>query len=493
MKMKYLYIVLSLASMAVLSSCGDFLKEASQDEFEPKNVESYQELLNGTGYSTITTLDPLTHIMTDDVMGCKANSYAYTETNIAYKAVFTWQSSMDATLQSQSITSATKSYQDIYKLIMTCNLVVENLDDVSGTKDEYNQTMGEAKALRALYYWYLVNMYAKPYNMAGTTPDKLLGVPLITKSEIKDEGPTRNTVAEVYAQIVKDIEDACTLLDQEKTNTVSLFRINYVAAHLLASRIYLYTENWDKVIEHANAALAGAPSLTDLNTYTFSNPNYPFNSTNEVLSKSFPEVIHINGAHLYDIPYAGTPICISTELINTFDDTDLRKTAYFYKQGSWSFYPYLLAKRGISEQDFAWRTSEIYLNRAEAYAAKFAAGDQTSGQKAVEDLNTLRKSRYKTGSYSAYVLTTAADLTTFLRAERRRELSLENPHRWFDLRRYGMPSIRHQWYDATGVSTYYTLKQGDPGYVLPIPTAAMTQNTNLVQNELAPERTAETE
>lgn len=494
MKKKYLNIILNIVIITIFTSCGDFLKETSQDEFEPKDVESYQQLLNGAGYGITITLDPLTHVMSDEQTGYAAYSYSYSEENLAYKDIYTWQSTMDATLQGKSLTKITRSYQDIYSLIMTCNLVIDAVNKVNGTDDEKKQTMGEAKALRAYYYWYLINLYAKPYNTAGTTPDHLIGIPLITSAEIKDDGPARNTVAEVYTQICKDIEDACTLLDQEKTTTVSLFRINHTAAHLLASRIYLYMENWDKVIEHANASLTDAPSLCDLNSYTLSNTNYPSRATNNVISKSFPEVMFIGGNGNYEINRSGgTPICVNSELANTYDASDIRKRIYFEAQGSWSKYPYLNAKHGSSEQEYVWRTAELYLNRAEAYAMKFKAGDSGSGVKAVSDLNILRKSRIASTSYTDYILGTADDLIAFIRAERRRELAMENPHRWFDLRRYGMASIRHLWVDAAGVHSYYTLKNSEAGWVLPIPTEALNLNTNLVQNELAPERTAETE
>lgn len=49
-------------------------------------------------------------------------------------------------------------------------------------------------------------------------------------------------------------------------------------------------------------------------------------------------------------------------------------------------------KAGSSERGFAWRTAELYLNSAEAYAEKFAAGDAASGAKAVNEINALRKS-----------------------------------------------------------------------------------------------------
>lgn len=81
------------------------------------------------------------------------------------------------------------------------------------------------------------------------------------------------------------------------------------------------------------------------------------------------------------------------------------------------------------------RISEAYLNRAEAYAQM--NGNET---KAIADLNTLR--RYRITDYQD--ITNVADLLQEIRQERRRELCFDE-HRWFDLRRYGMPSITHQY------------------------------------------------
>lgn len=39
-----------------------------------------------------------------------------------------------------------------------------------------------------------------------------------------------------------------------------------------------------------------------------------------------------------------------------------------------------MAKRGTQEQGFVWRTAELYLNRAEAYAGKYAAGIILAGK-----------------------------------------------------------------------------------------------------------------
>jgi hypothetical protein len=477
--------------IAVLTSCSDFLKEVSQDEFEPKTVTAYQELLNGVGYGTTTTFDPITEVLTDDVEGCQGASYYYNETNLAHLAVYSWQPDMYQSLADHKMTKLLESYQTFYKRIMTCNLVIEGLDDAEGTEEEKRQTMGEALALRAHYFFYLVNMYAMPYNTPETTPDALPGVPLVKAAEIKDEGISRSSVAQVYAQICQDIEEACRLLDGNKALPVGVFRINYVAAHLLASRVYLYMENWDKVIEHVNLALAGAPALCDLNSYQLSNMDYPTQANNHFISKDFPEVIFINGgARANGIVTEGTLIRVSDDLLDLYDATNDWRRSMFFQANSYMYYKNWMAKYGRSEQEYVWRTAELYLNRAEAYAAKYAAGEAAYGQKAAEDLNALRQNRLK--NFTPYTLTTAEDLMNFCHNERRLELCFEH-HRWFDLRRYGMPSIRHAWIDNTGVRSIYTLQKKDPGYALPIPQSALDLNVSLVQNQLSPKRVAEIE
>ena len=70
-----------------------------------------------------------------------------------------------------------------------------------------------------------------------------------------------------------------------------------------------------------------------------------------------------------------------------------------------------------------------------------------------------------------------------LTEERRKELCYEG-QRWFDLRRYGMPSIQHKWEGKV-----YTLTKNDPSYVLPIPTEVLQRNLLLEQNPFGPERT----
>ncbi|WP_431217460.1 RagB/SusD family nutrient uptake outer membrane protein [Puia sp. P3] len=136
----------------------------------------------------------------------------------------------------------------------------------------------------------------------------------------------------------------------------------------------------------------------------------------------------------------------------------------------------------------SFRSSEAYLNRAEAYAQKYlATGDASAAQSALSDLNALRVKRYDPSAYQPLGSMTADSLLRFCRNERRRELFSEG-HRWFDLRRYGMPSITHYYSPIAGTVQKYVLNGHDPQYTLQIPPTALLLNPNLSQNPAGPAR-----
>ena len=107
------------------------------------------------------------------------------------------------------------------------------------------------------------------------------------------------------------------------------------------------------------------------------------------------------------------------------------------------------------------------------------------------DLNKLRRNRI-TG-YQDVAISDPDLLLKEIRLERRLELTLEG-HRWLDLRRYGMPSIKHTWLPGVGMALQtYVLKEKDPMYTLPLPESVIGANPALTQNASAyePERKAE--
>jgi hypothetical protein len=128
--------------------------------------------------------------------------------------------------------------------------------------------------------------------------------------------------------------------------------------------------------------------------------------------------------------------------------------------------------------------AEIYLNRAEALIRRYKVNGQSGDlSQALSDLNILRASRYdkRNVSYVPVAISDADSLFRFCQQERRRELCLEENHRWVDIKRWGL-SITHNYIDASGTATKYTLASGSPVYALPIPYTAIDNNASLAQN-----------
>ena len=141
---------------------------------------------------------------------------------------------------------------------MGCNTILGYIDKVSGSQEVKNNLCGQAYVLRAYYYFLLVNYYGMPYNVGD--PKTNLGVPLKLVMDVNDGFMKRNTVAEVYDQIVKDLEVGIQLLE-EHPKDMSLYKINALAGEAILCRVYLYMEDWDHALEYANKVLKKKPTL----------------------------------------------------------------------------------------------------------------------------------------------------------------------------------------------------------------------------------------
>ena len=188
----------------------------------------------------------------------------------------------------------------------------------------------------------------------------------------------------------------------------------------------------------------------------------------EMASYKHTEVEWVYNAWI-EIPYGYVP---SEDLMSKFSGEDRRLDLWF----PWG----TCTKKTVMDWGVPVNTirlSEAYLNRAEAYAQQ---KEQTD---ALSDLNTLR--RYRIEGYEDVSITDEAVLLDEIRLERRRELCFDEL-RWFDLRRYGMPSISHK-YKVTEYDPWvvYTLEERDPLYTIPIPNTAISNNVLLKQNPSA--------
>nr|WP_299337480.1 RagB/SusD family nutrient uptake outer membrane protein [Allomuricauda sp.] len=169
-------------------------------------------------------------------------------------------------------------WADAYELIGAANNIIVNLPDVDLvdlTDADKAQFIGEAKFLRALTYFQLVNLFAQPFQFNGGTN---LGVPLalipyspeIPLSEFQLE---RSTVNEVHALIEQDLLDAIAGLPEDNGE-----RAEAGSARALLARLYLYREDWNNAANFADQVISsGEYELVPNFDFYDDNPQSPEN------------------------------------------------------------------------------------------------------------------------------------------------------------------------------------------------------------------------
>ena len=503
-------ILLIISVLFALVSCKDFLKPTSENEFVPTTVQDLDEMLLYETYArTYATTNPFFDLLTDDAAVVR---FGGTESNLltavhlaSIKAVFTWQPNVYRVFEEDHLyESMYDAYSTCYSKILGCNAVMDYIGTVEGKEDARTLLIAEALALRAFWYFHLVNTYGQPYNY---NPDAL-GVPLQLHSKVSSTSIARNTVKEVYEQVLADFkasEEAFLSLPVEKQWKPNM-RVSLPFVQLMLSRVYLYMEDWEKassyagkVIDNGTFSLIDKGAFPSSGTYMYfhyyNNPEVIWPFSNSSLFSDFID------PYMIDIAKGGKVsfVVADASLLNLFDDNDIRKTHYFVpdkRSTNFKAFGKLALQGGDNSPDsnnkFARsvRLSEAYLNKAEAEAMMFLEGK--GGEHKTEAVNALKALWSKRIDVvpSSYLNDgTAANLVRSVRNERRRELCFED-HRWFDLRRQGMPSINHKWMGDHGDSqiTTFELTKNDPMYTLQIPENVMIRNDKLIQNPSGPIR-----
>ena len=493
--MKLRVINIGLVCLAILTACNGFLEESSKDEVRPSEVSDMEQLLLGNAYmEDEDVFYNIMDIFTDDVQ-CNG---LVDEKDQTYFDRFKWRYTWDANMFTKERGGDDEAFWKYpYRKILGCNIVLDYLDKVNGDENLREALRGEALVLRAWYYLHLVNMYGYPYNYGSPKENK--GVPLKLDMEVKDERMARNSVAEVYEQIEKDLLLGNYLLSMYKYER-TYYRIGALAAKAILSKMYLYMENWDKALAYADTVLMEKPTLLNLNKtkwttlskWTERNGVYSVENSDEVIwmregtddwysnDFSMSKSAYTSSSELLALYGPCTP-----EMVTGGTIKDLRGSIYF----RWSTNEdYIYERRAVALDGYRGayggiRTAELYLNRAECYIRKFMEEhNDVYRQRALQDLNTLRKHRWNAAyTYTDMDIQDADELFDFYKEERRRELVGDAQHRWCDLRRYGMPEIKHVFFEKEGDSQVVMLIPQNR-YLLPIPEETIRLNPRLEQN-----------
>ncbi len=439
--MKRIYIIFSLVGLLFMGACsGDLLDTKPSDSVSFDEAEGSLDGMNALLEGMYRHMNSYGEGGRHDQFGTKAvdlvADLAGEDMPIEYSHWFgTDYKLIYPTIASYSRTAFLWNFH--YKLIDNANRVLTAIEKIEVTEAEepyFNQIKGEASALRAWAYFRLIRLYQHTYDGYQDAP----GVPLYTTpTDITTKGKARGTVADVYTQIVSDMDIAvAALADASGRNSIS--RINLAVAQGIYARVALEMRDWTKAASMAKAARADYSLMSaSLFTKGFDNVKdfgymwgFEVNDEQSGIYASF--ISHID----YTVGgYAGLGYSrklMSSKLYATMVDGDVRKELvdpanYRNKKYNGG------EDKGFSADNLMMRGEEMLLIEAEAEAR--LTNDATA-QTLIKELRDVRYNYVEpaAGPTSTTVTETGAALVDLILLERRIELWGEG-FRMFDIKR----------------------------------------------------------
>lgn len=367
-----------------------------------------------------------------------------------------------------------------YKLILGANLIIESATE--GVDAKTDHLIGENYFLRAMATLDLLKFFAMPYTHGRD------GLGVILKKKAADPSiQKRSTVGESYDAVVNDLLKAEKLMGEGKFRGVEY--ASKEAAWALLSRVYLYMEDNDKAIEYAEKVISsGKFQLAANGDYLDNFANTQNSSESIFIIKHVNPIDHKGkqgsiGSMYYD-DGNGTgwgEVFVSQSFLDLIQQhpTDIRNNLIQITGGQKSGYPVRYVTKFSGQEGVVnlaspqyLRLSEVYLNRAEAYAK------ENKDTEALADVNQIRTRAGLSGGalYTIGNLGGRSVLDIVLE-ERRLELAYEG-HRAMDLFRNKRNLDRS--YEgihlAQGESTQ-TIPWDSPRNIFLIPQSETTLNT----------------
>jgi hypothetical protein len=464
MKIKYLLFILTAV---ILSSCSEEWFETSASDQLPaeqafNTTKDGRNLLNGV----------FSNFQDESMYGADFINYAAVKgTDVRTSSVgkrtenmYTFQETTDAS------TSTLWSWS--YNSIMNVNYMIaaeaDMKSDGSAQDDAYKSyLMANAYAVRALVHFELVRFYGKM--PANGNPSTDLGIVVLTEPIASDAKLPRNTVAETYAQIFKDLDYALSIYPASFTAPFGWF--DDWAIKALYARASLYYGNDADALMYSEDIITNGPfALIPAASYVSS-------WTTDATSESILTLVNTadDNPSREGISYLWSPDGYTAMMVTADAVTLLQSDANDIRQDLIAVNPnygiegYLLKfPDDFSNNIDLIRLSEMYLTAAEA---AFKTSDFTKADGYIQDIYRVR-----TDDATAVVAGVTLDRILL---ERRKELIGEG-HRFFDLMRNGLPLVR------TGADHFLTAPLNvlptDYRVIQPIPRYELDVNPNIVQN-----------
>jgi hypothetical protein len=389
------------------------------------------------------------------------------------------------------------SWRGIYETINYCNTVIDLApgvlaNDATFTQAALDKAVAEAKAIRALMYFYLVRTFDEvPLKIKSTSSDKdIVDIP-------------KSPQADVLAQILKDLSEAETFAVTDYGNRASnKGRITKATINAIQADVYLWMEKYTECVAACNKIINtnsfGLIGGTDAN-FWYQTLYVNGNSNESIFELQFDEqklnpfytIFNTTGRR-----FLASPIVMDEIYTVDFTDPlkfDIRADGAAVRSTDQLIWKYVglsnTTTRAQTESYAHWimyRYADVLLMKAEAQ------NQLGNGQEALDIINLIR-------TRARALIATAANPATndklaiadYILKERAREFAFEGK-RWYDMLR----NARRNNYQRLDILLDMVANTVPPNrqqsaiakfkdkncHYLPILTYELTTNKALVQN-----------
>lgn len=461
--LKNKFLLLSIVGAIILGGCDDFLQEDLQGDYSSSTFYKTKDhaILAINGAYQPASFSNVANALW--VFGDVASDDANKGGNPGDQSEIQFIDEFSITPDNGYLESIWKQY---YEGVNRCNDVIYNVPQINMEQAMQSRIVGEAKFLRAYYYFHLVNIFGE--------------IPLKTKPALTDEDlhVKTSTVSALYQQIEKDLKDAVAALPASYSGS-DVGRATKGAALGLWAKVTLFQGKWEQTLNHVSDVEAlGVYDLMPL----FSD-NFKVDNDNN--QESLFEIQHLSGqdpfmgsflnqwfspqsenGYFFDVPtqnlvdeFEVTPQGVvdprldysvgreGAKWVNGEEfDPSWSPTGYLQKKHIQPLSQVIMGTKGDADLNYSFmRYAEVLLMKAEAL------NELNHPDQALVPLNRVRQRARESylydnalPGYGAIPLdllkdfssSSQQDVRLAIRHERRVELSFEF-HRFYDLMRYG--------------------------------------------------------
>ena len=467
--------ILSLFCLILISGCGEKFLDIKHEKslVIPKTIDDYQSILE---YKIVTSSHEFAIAGADEYFLTDAKwDYFQSQYSSFYCDLYIWSKANPmAGFDEYSFPDWPIAYTQIFYSNQAL-AGLEKIKPAAHEKEAYDLAKGAALFLRAMRYYQLAQLFCPVYTEANLTSP--FGLPLRLEPDVTAK-VRRSNLGDTYNRILADALEAAALLPQE-SDRQNHRRPSKAAAYGLLAKIYLVMEKYEEACKYASLCLELRPELLDFNSLvlTESSVTAPFTFENfSPTGVDNPEMLFylsLEGSRnsAFSTFHGG----IDTALFQSYEENDLRKTAFFRPQTeTGDVQSFRGSYTGNNIYFTGMATDEQYLIRAETHAR---AGRVTE---AMADLNHLLKHRYDNDHFTPRSASTRDAALDQILAERRKQL-LFRGIRWEDLRRLNNDPNRAVTLTRVVHGQVNELPPNDVRYMWPLPQseidgAGVTQN-----------------